>query len=397
MKEKIFNYSIYLAILSPPLYLIRFSIFGLPFNLSEAAIYLALAAWLAFKTKKSLFNNKQFCLPIILLYFGAVISTFFSQDIQASAGILKGWFIAPLILFFLAVDFIRGRKQIRNIIIALFLSGLGVGLISSFYWQSRILTYDGRLRAFYLSPNHLAMCLSPILILSLYLYSSFKKNLPKIILFIVHCLLFIVICLTGSFGAWISVVAGLFLFLFLIRKKISRRFLLAVFLLAAVSIMFLPRQKIQGLLVFFSPSLKSRLVIWRVAGEIIKDHPFVGVGPAMFQKYYLDYQVKFPPYPEWAVPQPHNLLMAFWLQTGLLGLIGFIWLIIVFFLNLKKIRDNFLTSALAATMAYFLLHGLIDTPYWKNDLAIIFWLIIALSYRANCLFYSEKGDNLPED
>ena len=27
-----------------------------------------------------------------------------------------------------------------------------------------------------------------------------------------------------------------------------------------------------------------------------------------------EYQKHFPPYLEWAVPQPHNLYLAFWLQ-----------------------------------------------------------------------------------
>ncbi|TSC53324.1 MAG: hypothetical protein LiPW39_336 [Parcubacteria group bacterium LiPW_39] len=35
-----------------------------------------------------------------------------------------------------------------------------------------------------------------------------------------------------------------------------------------------------------------------------------------------------------------------------------------------------------AVMVYILVHGLLDTTYWKNDLALIFWAIIALSYRA---------------
>jgi len=29
-------------------------------------------------------------------------------------------------------------------------------------------------------------------------------------------------------------------------------------------------------------------------------------------------------------------------------------------------------------MIYILLHGLIDTTYFKNDLAVVFWLAVAL-------------------
>jgi len=97
----------------------------------------------------------------------------------------------------------------------------------------------------------------------------------------------------------------------------------------------------------------------------------------MFQKYYLDYQVNFAPYPEWSVPQPHNIFLAFWLQAGLLGLVGFFWLLISFF---KKIEPKqILSSILIGTMIYILIHGMVDTTYWKNDLSIIFWLIISIA------------------
>lgn len=410
MKDKIFDCAIYLSILSLPLYLIRFSVFGLPTNVLEMMVCLALAIWLTFKAKDftpAQFSGKRFCLPIILIYLGAVLSVLFSQNIRVSAGILKGWFIAPLIFAFLVVDFIKTRKQIRNIVFVLLLDGLGVALIGLFYWSRGALTYDGRLRAFYLSPNHLAMFLSPVLILPLYLYSYLKKNISKILLFIVHCLLFVVICLTYSLGAWLGTTAGVLIFFFLPRGAESRRrkpaargkkknkivFSAAFCFLIVVSLIFLPRQKIRELLNFSEPSLKSRLVIWRVALEIAKDHPLVGIGPGMFQKHYLDYQTKFPPYPEWAAPQPHNLFLAFWLQTGLLGLIGFVWLLVVFFLNLKKIRDNSLKTILSAAMVCLIIHGLADTPYWKNDLALIFWLVTALNYRASCFFYSQKSDS----
>ena len=154
----------------------------------------------------------------------------------------------------------------------------------------------------------------------------------------------------------------------------------------------MPSQKFQTFLDSPRSSLESRLMIWQSAWTIIKDHSLIGIGPGMFQKYYLDYQAKFPPYLEWAVPQPHNIFLAFWLQTGLLGLIGFIWLLFRFFESVTPNRSDTpqkiskkLSLVLMAAMIYILIHGLVDTPYWKNDLSIIFWLLIALNYKANRL------------
>jgi len=39
-----------------------------------------------------------------------------------------------------------------------------------------------------------------------------------------------------------------------------------------------------------------------------------------------------------------------------------------------------LTLGMAAAMAMILLHGMVDVPYFKNDLAVAFWMLFALPY-----------------
>ncbi|MBL7154956.1 MAG: O-antigen ligase family protein [Candidatus Portnoybacteria bacterium] len=384
MLQKIINLGICLVILSLPLYLIRLRIGWIPTNLLELMICGLFIIWLVSKirTNPGQFKKANFFFPVFLIFLGATLATLFSVDVITSAGIWKGWFVVPLVFFIVIADSLKTKKQVRDILFALFLSGTGVAFVALYYWLNNNLTYDGRLRAFYLSPNHLAMYLSPILILSFYLYSSFKKNIHKIILFIVHCSLFIVIYLTYSYGAWLGVIGALIFISF--SRVFKRKFIyLTIFLVLLVALFFSWQN-------FSYPSWQSRLIIWQSAGTIIKDHSLIGIGPGMFQKYYLDYQAKFPPYLEWAVPQPHNLFLAFWLQTGLLGLIGFIWLLVIFFrqgmrLRILNTKYLILNTFLMAAMIYILIHGLVDTTYWKNDLAIIFWLLIALNYKASRL------------
>jgi O-antigen ligase len=113
----------------------------------------------------------------------------------------------------------------------------------------------------------------------------------------------------------------------------------------------------------------------------------------MFQKYYLDYQKYFLPYLEWSVPQPHNIFLAFWLEAGILGLLGFLWLIFLFFkTSIKKtaIHKNEYAIILAAIIC-ILVQGFFEATYWKNDLSAVFWILtgifINLEYRAGRLFY----------
>lgn len=399
--QKIINFWIYLIVFLIPAYIFSFKIWLIPTNFLELLIGILFVFWLFLNFKElpkiinDIFKNRFF-LPILLIFIGVTLSVVFSIDIKTSAGIWKGWFLIPLMFFIVLTNEVRNRKQVKNIILSLFFSGIGVALVSLFYFLNNNLTYDGRLSSFYLSPNYLAMYLSPILILSLYLYSVFDKKVLKFLLFIVYCPLFAVLYLTYSYGAWIGLAIAL-IFLAVFQKLSFRNSAFnwkpsfCLFLLIISFFFFqINSQKFQELLDFSYPSLSSRLVIWQSAWEITKDHSLNGIGPGLFQKYYLDKQDSFAPYLEWAVPQPHNLFLAFWLQAGLIGLIGFFWLLIRFFkIGLKKlftVRCS-LSVVLMATMVYILTHGITDTTYWKNDLAIVFWLIIALNYKAGRFSY----------
>ena len=80
-------------------------------------------------------------------------------------------------------------------------------------------------------------------------------------------------------------------------------------------------------------SFDARFVIWQKAWQVFKTYPIVGIGPGTFQDY-------FPLYPKWGVPQPHNIFLAFLLQTGIVGFIGFIMLLVWFLKNGLKLLET---------------------------------------------------------
>ncbi|MCK4524872.1 MAG: O-antigen ligase family protein, partial [Candidatus Andersenbacteria bacterium] len=119
------------------------------------------------------------------------------------------------------------------------------------------------------------------------------------------------------------------------------------------------------------------------AGEIIKDNSLFGIGPGTFQETYLSYAEKFDEqYLEWAVPQPHNIFLAFYLQTGLIGFIGFVLILIWFFKRMNGAVPHSY-NIINVLMIYILIHGLVDTTYWKNDLSLMFWLLIGMAIVGN--------------
>jgi uncharacterized membrane protein YhaH (DUF805 family) len=84
---------------------------------------------------------------------------------------------------------------------------------------------------------------------------------------------------------------------------------------------------------------------------------------------------------------------------GLLGLLSFIWLGLAFFwqnlkIVFKKTADlakeqKWLNIVLIFVMAEIVIHGLVDAPYFKNDLAVLFWIIISF-FSINQAIQSNK-------
>jgi O-antigen ligase len=375
---KILEWGIYLIALCLPLYLVRFKIFNIPTTVLEIMIYILFIVWLIKvfkfgKFKRLLTTHCSLFIAVLLILIGLSLATVFSSDLRTSAGIWKAWFIDALLFFIILITTIKTSKQIKNVLYAFVSSGFIVSVISLIYLIQGKLDATGRLQAIYNSPNYLAMYIAPALIVGFGLWILVKNRLGKILLFIVLCSLFITLCCTQSFGAYMGIITalcfGLILYLYKLEKK---KLIYGVIFLGLIVILILSYSKFtseQGKL-----SLNARLTIWQKAWQIFKANPILGIGPGTFEDY-------FPPYPEWGVPQPHNFYLAFLLQTGIIGFIGFIWLLVWFFrkgFKMFSIQHSAFGILLMMVMIYILVHGLVDTQYWKNDLSIIFWLIIGL-------------------
>jgi len=86
---------------------------------------------------------------------------------------------------------------------------------------------------------------------------------------------------------------------------------------------------------------------------------------------------------------PHNIFLNFWSELGILGALVFVWLIFKyllisfsFFWFNKKINRNpinrYLSLGLFGAMITILVHGLVDVPFFKNDLSALFFILLAL-------------------
>lgn len=342
-----------------------------------------------------------------------------SAGFARALGILKSWFVFP-ILFGWVIAHVSHENISREKILFIFLvSFLPLSFLSLLGWVFGVgVTYDNRLFGIFNSPNALAMHLTPALLLSWHFFrsgvrlgrhtafSSSDTPLPRRTepsrarTFNIVCvaplrlasgsvglLLALLLFLTESVSAWIASLLALFAYEFLRNRRALKRLvaLSALFLILAGTLSISERNN-SRFEHFFDPdsrsSFASRLMIWRSAQSMIADSPLFGIGPGNFGECYLAYQKHFPPYLEWSAPEPHNLVLAFWLGSGIFGLLSFFFLLGFWVYGISqtlKQRDpQPILFLLLAIMFAIFIHGIFDTPYWRSGLAYTFWIVFFL-------------------
>lgn len=372
---------IYLTIFLLPSYLIKLNFFGLLTNVLEILIIIVVL-WVILKRSFRNFLKLRFRIAIGMILAGLIIAAIINQNYAVGLGIIKGWFVLPALFAFAAMNIIQSEER-KKIFIAFYWSAFTISLLGIVYFFLDTITYDGRLQVFFNSPNYLAMYLAPAMIIGSILFTENKKFYATTLLIIL-----IAFYLTFSYAAWIAVAGALFAVEFLKKYNLpknricqkmadcfGKKAAVIFILIMVIALSQINKQKFSDLANFSErSSLSSRIMIWKSAGKMLSNNWVFGIGPGNFQEKYLEYQKYFPPYLEWAAPHPHSLYLAFWLQSGLVGLFGFLALLFFWLKDILKKSGNQLKYISLGIVIYILLHGLVDTTYFKNDLAVIFWL-----------------------
>lgn len=361
-----------LALVVTPIYGVRITFYGLPIYLPEIFILLAGLYWFIrqlVRPSRISWPPLLVTLPTLVFLIGATLSTQHA-GLSSAYGALKSWVVVPIAFGFLAYQALRKDQRSRNY---LEISLLSSAVVVSLYGIVTVLLHGGRLESFFNSPNSAAMWLVPIffILLGRRREKSFLVGLV---------IMFIGILLTRSLSGVLALLIGLAAMWLVSRAKTSNQERVAWSLpslgVAAFALFSVTSWLNDISSAIFGERLGGRSQIWEVGRMAVRENWLFGIGPDVFQRYYFArVGLLFPNPVDWTVPEPHNLYLATWLSSGVIGLAGFLALIFSLFYQQIKTRQPALFGALVA----ILVHGLTDTPYWKNDLSIIFFLIVALT------------------
>ena len=198
--------------------------------------------------------------------------------------------------------------------------------------------------------------------------------------------------LTGSRSVIVAALAGLVvLVLLLIRQKAAAMRRLVVFGVAAVLVMLIgypwwTGRDLSG--VMARQSLHVRAELMKTGLRMIETRPLFGVG---IDRFHLlagslaspDLHALFP-----ARKNPHNDLLRFAAELGLVGLALFLWILAaagrVVWRGLRSSRDARL-AGLAGGVIVFLVTSMVSNPLMVREVSYVFWIALGLAVGRSAL------------
>ncbi|MDD3284876.1 MAG: O-antigen ligase family protein [Patescibacteria group bacterium] len=420
---KNFNFVLCFIFLLLPTYRVQFEIFNIPFNFLSGLIWVLILIFFIknfsaipniFKNIKEKLKNKDNIFyslrrPIILILISSYIAVFVSSDYMKALGIFKSYFLESLFFFVILVSSLKDKKDIKRCIyflqiLAFLIFGLAIyqRLTGNLIFNTTDILEQNRVTTFFGYPNANGLILLPIFFLTFINLLSDKKIWLKIFNILTLILSFIVIYLAKSESAIIAIFAGLIIFaVFKIIK--NKKFILissiSIIILAFLFPFVTKAPKTIDLPDAYQYNLKQKILLQDLSGQIrrqmyfetknyLKDNIMFGAGLVGYQSKIIDYH-KFD-YVETFL-YPHSIFLNIWVSLGLFGLVGFFWLSILFILKLVNdlSKTNFI---LLVTFLAIIIQGIVEVPYFKNDLSIIWWFVFAI-YLIN----SKRNTNLSID
>ncbi|MBF2079413.1 MAG: putative bicarbonate transporter, IctB family [Synechococcales cyanobacterium T60_A2020_003] len=349
-------------------------------------------------------------LPVLLYWFISVFATALSPvKAQAIEGLIK--LTLYMLLFALLARLLRSPLVRSSVITGYLLTALlvsvmgirqwffGVDALATWVDPDSAIAGTTRVYSYLGNPNLLAAYLLPASMFSAAAVFAWKRWIPKALAALMFVINSACLVVTFSRGGWIGFVfAGFVLLLLLVNhwsvrlprfwQKWAVPFVLAAsagFVLFAVMSVEPLRDRAASIFAGREDSSNNfRINVWMAVIEMVKDRPFLGIGPgnAAFNKVYPFYQQ-----PGYTALSAYSILLEIAVETGFIGLSCFLWLLTVTF-NQGRIwltqmrqdwnREVFWLMAAIATMVGMLMHGMVDTVWYRPQVSTLWWLMLAI-------------------
>ena len=378
-----------------PSYQLRFTLLGVPSTFLELLVFVIVLAW---GIRRVTIGGRPLSrMPwrwtTLLFLLSAVLAIFVSPDRMSALGYWKAYILEPMLFFLVLWDVVEHERQVRLLLFAIGAASLVLSLVAVLQYlglapspEPWISETPKRVTSLLEYPNALGLFTAPLIAF----FATFVL-LPRakdrqgglvrwfplgIVVFGLLSLLFVV-----SRGGLVAIAAAAVFFgiLSAYRKWIFMTLALGLFLVVVIP---QTRAIVVEIIRGTDASTDVRYVLWQGTAKLLLDRPIVGAGlggfPALYEQYRLIKHTEFLLY-------PHNIILNAWVELGLAGAALFCWFLIDASRRAFRIVQSDLTPfgrqlvyGTLAALLVIVVHGIVDVPYFKNDLAIQFWFLLSL-------------------
>jgi O-antigen ligase len=374
-----------LALAVTPAYVERPRIGPLPTTVLEIVLVAAIAIGL-YAFRGDLPWRNPYLWPALLLLVAATVDTVLAPDRRAAAGLWKAYFVEPMLAGLVIASIAQSPRLARLLLAGLGVAGTVAAVLNIVMAVRALATHSFNQVtppvAIYNTANAVPLYLEPLFAFALALAFFSDDVRERLLAAGFAAIAALAIGLSFSRAGWATlIVVTVFIALF------SRwRWAVLAGSVAVSGLLFVGSHRVRDrILVELNPSspentVALRFSLWKSSLNMLEHKPVFGGGLAGFKASVLPY--KDASYHEDLI-YPHNLVLNFWTETGLLGLAAFLWL------SAQVIRvarrglavggwPRIVAIGALGMMLSFLVHGVVDAPYFKNDQALVFWALLGI-------------------
>ena len=340
--------------------------------------------------RRWLFSKTPLDIPILLFSIVAALSLITAVDFRYSLEEYVGDWLTEVFLFYLVLNNIR-EDQLKYLVGALLFGNLIMvtyGIYDFFHQGGIIFSYQPyRATSLHYHVGAFGtylMTVIPYLMVAVFLV---RNTIPRLAILSLLSLNVFVLCLAYSRGSWVALVI---LSLMVGWKFLPKKVFILSLILGCTATFLLSSQ---GILYYYNrftvpyvyaDGYYGRWLLAKFSLEKIAENPFrmIGYGRRSFVKEYPDLYLKYKGAQLW---HAHVTFLNIWLQTGLQGLVFFVFLIYRLLkfcyergdLEKSPQRKLFLLATFMMVITFFVRN--LSDDFFVDDSALFFWFLSGLA------------------
>ncbi len=377
------------AVAAAPAYTVRFHFHGLPTTLLELVLLAAIGLGLAAFWEEIPWRG-PYTVGALLVLAGATLDTWFTPEPVKALGLWKAYFVEPMLAGLVVAAMARSRIRARELLLGLGVGALAPAMANAAVDGTALATHTFNLVTpqvvIYNTANAIPLFLEPLFAFALAIAVHGDHPVERAVAGVLAVFYAAAVVLSFSRLGWITLLA---VCLLVAAFHPRRWYVFGATALVAVAALVGSSSVRHRVLVEFQPGSREntialRIPLWRSTLSMLAHHPVFGGGLSGFKESLEPY--RDPAYHEDLI-YPHDLLLNTWSETGILGLAGFVVVLAqALRVALRGLVAESWPRALAIGMLGMLLaiavHGIGDVPYFKNDQALVFWVLLAVPLGA---------------